>query len=143
MKRSLKVILLISLVFLISMQTLSSYSIGDMSSQSFAYQKDLQGVKYEDVLDDESFGLDVEDYSIKYSLSDQGLSQWTDTSSSLSAAEFGNRSDDFDDRLIQYLPTNETTNTTVNIPTGVGWEAYKVETEITGLTENRTWHLNP
>ncbi|UCH05412.1 MAG: hypothetical protein JSW05_04400, partial [Candidatus Thorarchaeota archaeon] len=79
----------------------------------------------------------------KFTLSDQGWTQWTGVSSPLTSNEFGNRSDTFEDRQMQYDPDGTTTNDSVSVPTGSGWEAYNVAVDITDLTENRTWITNP
>jgi len=98
----------------------------------------------------DSMGFDVdymmlgpEENLYKFTLSDQGWTQWAGVSSPLTVNEFGNRSDTFEDRQMQYDPDGTTTDDYVSVPTGSNWEAYEVSTVITDLSENRTWYTNP
>ena len=79
----------------------------------------------------------------KFILTDQGWTEWSGESSELTGAEFGNSSNAFPDRQMKYLPTNTTTNDTVEVSTGTGWDAYYVRADIGDLTENRTWTEHP
>ena len=79
----------------------------------------------------------------RFFLTDQGLVEWTGTTSALTAAEYGDAIHDFQDLTMYYGPGTGTTGVSANVPTGSGWEGYFVEATISGLTENRTWQLNP
>ncbi|TXT54637.1 MAG: hypothetical protein BAJATHORv1_60134 [Candidatus Thorarchaeota archaeon] len=79
----------------------------------------------------------------KYVLTEDGWVEVNATSSPLIGSEYGNRSDTWNDRSMSYFTDNTTTTDTIQIPTGSGWESYNVQAEISGLTENRTWYLNP
>jgi hypothetical protein len=79
----------------------------------------------------------------RYVLSEQGWVEWSGESSELSASEFGNSSVLYSELTMMYLPTNTTTNTTLEISTGENWEGYEVSADITNLLENRTWTSNP
>ncbi|MGY5861946.1 MAG: hypothetical protein RTU09_06190 [Candidatus Thorarchaeota archaeon] len=79
----------------------------------------------------------------KFVLTDQGWTEWTGESSELTGAEFGNSSNSFPDRQMKYLPTNTTTDDTVEVSTGTDWDAYYVRADIIDLTENRTWTEHP
>lgn len=78
-----------------------------------------------------------------YSLSDQGWVEWTDISSPLIGAEFGNSTNILEDQQMNYIPGSGTSDLQVDIPTGTDWEAYETQVSITDLTENRTWITNP
>lgn len=77
----------------------------------------------------------------KFSLSDQGDSQWTTLSSPLIGSEYGSSTNLIENLQMQYL-TGSTTQATAEIPMGVDWEAYHTDVDVTSLTENRTWVQN-
>ncbi|MDF1541198.1 MAG: hypothetical protein P1Q69_20030, partial [Candidatus Thorarchaeota archaeon] len=79
----------------------------------------------------------------KLTLSEQGWEEWTGISSGLIGAEYGDRTDVFTGFNMTYSPTNITSGVSVSIPTGNSWEGYRAEASISGVTENRTWTLNP
>jgi len=79
-----------------------------------------------------------------YSLSQQGWTMWSGVSSGLPAQAYGNRSDFFSDNQMRYFASNSSTsNTSVAVPIGTGWEGHELFVEITDLTENRTWVQDP
>jgi hypothetical protein len=76
--------------------------------------------------------------------SEQGWTSWSGTSSGLFTQEYGNRTDLFDDNQMRYFQSNgSTTDTTVTVPFGTGWEGHELFVELTDLTENRTWVQDP
>ena len=79
----------------------------------------------------------------RFVLTDQGWTEWSDISSPLIGAEFGNSTNILDDTQMTYVPGSGTTDFTAEIPTGTDWEAYEAQVSITDLTENRTWIQNP
>ncbi|MGV9103222.1 MAG: hypothetical protein ACOC3C_03790, partial [Candidatus Thorarchaeota archaeon] len=61
----------------------------------------------------------------------------------LNGSEYGNRTDIFDDETMYYdAGTGETSTANLSVPMGEEWEGYKVRTQLSELTENRTWLLN-
>ncbi|MCK5265596.1 MAG: hypothetical protein KAR03_08310, partial [Candidatus Thorarchaeota archaeon] len=78
----------------------------------------------------------------KYSVSDQGDFEWSTLSSPLIGSEYGSSTNLIEDLQMKYL-TGSTTQATVEIPMGDGWEAYHTDVDVTSLTENRTWVQNP
>jgi hypothetical protein len=79
----------------------------------------------------------------RFVLTEQGWVEWQGTSDPLVGAEYGNSTTLFSDSQIQYIPGSGTTDFTGQVPIGTGWEAYEAQVEISGLTENRTWFVNP
>ncbi|NWF95239.1 MAG: hypothetical protein HXY34_03770 [Candidatus Thorarchaeota archaeon] len=79
----------------------------------------------------------------RYTLSDQGMTAWTGYTSPLQGGEYGNATDSFSDLSMTYTPGSGTSGVSANIPTGSGWQGYRVEAQVSGLTENRTWVQNP
>ncbi len=78
----------------------------------------------------------------EYRLSDVPT-QMTGTSDSLSASEYGNRTDSFSNVQLYYDSGTQTTSgASLQVPLGTGWEGYKVFTNVTSITENRTWVAN-
>ncbi len=78
---------------------------------------------------------------IKYTLS--GVpTVITGTASSLYSNEYGIRTDSFSRLIMRYYPSSGTTTTSTYVPLGDQWQGYKVYTDITQLTENRTWLVN-
>jgi hypothetical protein len=64
----------------------------------------------------------------------------TGTGASLVASEYGNRTDTFTNARMDYYSASQTlTNASLAVPLGDDWEGYKVFTNITSVTENRTW----
>ncbi|TFG33770.1 hypothetical protein EU527_06785 [Candidatus Thorarchaeota archaeon] len=75
----------------------------------------------------------------EYPLSDipTGL---TGTGDPLYANESGVRIDTFEDKRLYYnAASSSTTSVNLSVPLGEGWESYGVYTDITSITENRTW----
>ncbi|MGY5872462.1 MAG: hypothetical protein RTV72_09470 [Candidatus Thorarchaeota archaeon] len=79
----------------------------------------------------------------RYVLSEQGWTEWSGISDSLSGDEFGNSTNSYADQQMTYTPGSGTTNLIADISTGTNWEAYQADVSITSLTENRTWITNP
>ncbi len=78
----------------------------------------------------------------KFVVSEQGNLEWIGTADPLISGEFGNATDHFQGNLMMYLASNTTTGTNVSVPTGSGWEGYRVDAQISQLTENRSWVRN-
>ncbi len=80
----------------------------------------------------------------KYPTLSGALSSWEGTSSGLPVSEYGNRTDTFDDNQMIYSSSSQTTtNTSVDIPLGNGWEGHNIFLSVNDLTENRTWVQDP
>ncbi|MFX1416244.1 MAG: hypothetical protein ACFFC0_05500, partial [Promethearchaeota archaeon] len=140
MKRSTRLIPIAFAALLLLMQMMMITSpVASMGSDPLATSSNPDSMS----LDVDNMMPGPEENMYKFTLSDQGWTQWTGVSSPLTANEFGNRSDTFEDRQMQYDPVGTTTNDSVSVPTGSGWEAYSVTVDITDLTENRTWITNP
>ncbi len=141
MRRNLLLSIVAALILVQLIMTLGpigTFQIGPSSSsngsESTSYYEDFDGTR---------IPLGPGETVHKYVLSSQGWVEYTGTSSYLPAAEYGNRSDLFEGKRMYYDPTTGTTGTNVLVPTGQDWEAYHVDAEISGLTENRTWYTNP
>ncbi len=79
----------------------------------------------------------------RYTLTDQGWTEWTGVSDPLTGSEFGSSTNDFDNQQMVYTPGSGTTDAQANVTIGTDWEAYQADVSITSLTENRTWITNP
>lgn len=79
----------------------------------------------------------------RFVISDQGILEWSGYSSYHDGGEYANSSNYFSDVTLRYNEDNTTTETSLDIPTGLDWEGYYTEATISGLTENRTWIRNP
>ncbi|MHA2148349.1 MAG: hypothetical protein ACXACG_00470 [Candidatus Thorarchaeota archaeon] len=80
----------------------------------------------------------------QYTTSEQGWTSWSGTSSGLFTQEYGNRTDLFDGNQMGYFESNSsTTDTTMTVPLGTGWEGHEMIVELSDLTENRTWVQDP
>ncbi len=78
----------------------------------------------------------------EYRLSD-APAQMSGTGDPLRANESGIRVDTFTGEQLYYDSTGSTTTTAnLSVPMGEGWEGYAVYTDITSITENRTWVEN-
>lgn len=79
-----------------------------------------------------------------FSLSEQGLTEWSGQSTELPTMAYGNRIDMFEDNQNRYFPSNgSTSDTSVFVPMGAGWEGQELFVEVYELTENRTWFVDP
>ncbi|TFG11720.1 hypothetical protein EU537_11540 [Candidatus Thorarchaeota archaeon] len=79
-----------------------------------------------------------------YATPSEAMSSWEGSSSGLPVTEYGNRTDTFSANQMTYNSTSQaTTNTSVEIPLGNGWEGYNVFLSVNDLTENRTWVQDP
>jgi len=136
MNRKLAVVFLAFVLCLPLLASLNVSSIGHESSSSTTPE-------LVDLGNGETIEVGPNEQLHKLTLSEQGWDIWTGTSSGLIGAEYGNRTDQFLGLEMVYDPTNTTTGESTSIPTGTGWEGYRAEAAITGLTENRTWTLNP
>jgi len=75
----------------------------------------------------------------EYSLSEVPTS-YSGTGDSLLADESGIRIDTFtNERMKYYSDSSTVTNTSVSVPFGGDWESYQIFTNVTSITENRTW----
>ncbi len=92
--------------------------------------------------DESPFVLRPGEQIYRYSLSDLGWSQWQGYANPLTGKEFGNATHSFFSKSMSYTPGSGTTTTSVAVPTGTEWEAYRVATVVSSLTENRTWVKN-
>jgi len=140
MKRSSRLIPIAFVALLMLMQTMTATGpFASMGSDLLSASSNPDPMKPDtnDIL------LGPEENLYRFTLSDQGWTQWTGVSSPLTGNEYGNRSDTFEDRQMQYDPDGTTSDDSVSVPTGSGWEAYDVSVDITDLTENRTWITNP
>ena len=133
------------LVFLIVMMLSPIFVMPQNSMQDSTTNPTNQsdGVRLVDIGNGEYIEVGPNEELYRYTLSDQGWSLWTGTSDPLSGDEFGNSTNIFADRQMDYIPGSGTSNVQVNIPTGTDWEAYQTDVSITQLTENRTWITNP
>ncbi|MBD3405206.1 MAG: hypothetical protein GF411_03605 [Candidatus Lokiarchaeota archaeon] len=120
---------------------MSSVTPFDLYSDSGVALPD--GSRLVDIGNGETIEVAPDEQLHKFMLTEDGWVEVNDTSSPLLGSEYGNRSDIWDDRTMFYYPDNTTTSDTIQIPSGTGWESYNVQTEISDLTENRTWYLNP
>ena len=78
----------------------------------------------------------------KYDLSG-APTELSGTGDSLNASEYGNRTDSFTDQPLYYNSgTQTTTGASLAVPMGEGWEGHRVFTNVTSITENRTWVAN-
>ncbi|MHA1636964.1 MAG: hypothetical protein ACTSUB_03010, partial [Candidatus Thorarchaeota archaeon] len=70
-------------------------------------------------------------------------SQITGTGEPLSTSEYGNRTDTFTNEQMLYDSGTQTTTTAnLSVPMGDDWEGYQVYSNVTSVTENRTWLVN-
>jgi len=79
----------------------------------------------------------------RYTLTDQGWTEWTGISDPLTGSEFGSSTNNFDNQQMVYTPGSGTTDAQANVTIGTDWESYQADVSITSLTENRTWITNP
>ncbi len=93
-------------------------------------------------IDDNPFELRPGEQIYRFSLSELGWSQWQDYAAPLTGKEFGNATNEFFTNTMSYTPGSGTTTTSVAVPTGTDWEAYRVMTYVSSLTENRSWVKN-
>jgi hypothetical protein len=78
----------------------------------------------------------------EYRLSD-APTQMSGTGDPLKANESGVRMDTFSGEQLYYESTGSTTTTAnLSVPVGEGWESYAVYTNVTSITENRSWVEN-
>ncbi|MBN2230117.1 MAG: hypothetical protein JW779_11065 [Candidatus Thorarchaeota archaeon] len=90
----------------------------------------------------EKIQIAPDEYIEEYHLSD-APTQMSGTGDSLRANESGVRVDTFTDEPLYYNSAGSTTTTAnLSVPIGEGWESYAVYTDVTSITENRTWVQN-
>ncbi|MBD3159236.1 MAG: hypothetical protein GF309_10645, partial [Candidatus Lokiarchaeota archaeon] len=69
--------------------------------------------------------------------------QVTGSGTALNGSEYGNRTDTFNDETMDYdSDSGDTTTSNLSVPLGEEWESYRVDADITDITENRTWVEN-
>ncbi|MHA1929529.1 MAG: hypothetical protein ACTSV2_13215 [Candidatus Thorarchaeota archaeon] len=144
MKKSLKIFLIATVALMLLTQIIPMSSMNLPTEQTYSENESSpETLLVNDLVDDQLLDLDSQLQLVKYSLSDAGWSDWSGDSVEMVSNEFGNRSSVFEDQEMRYLPTNSTTNATLEIETGTDWEAYEVQVDVTNIRENRTWVSNP
>ncbi len=79
---------------------------------------------------------------LKYVISDLPTSL-AGTGDPLIASEYGTRIDSFIDQRMVYYPSGTITTANLSVPLGEQWEGYSIYGDLDGITENRSWLLNP
>ncbi|MHA2187564.1 MAG: hypothetical protein ACW99V_04925, partial [Candidatus Thorarchaeota archaeon] len=143
MKRSVKLLPIAFLSLMLCIQMVSLVGLSPILSTVPSDGNNSPGSQIVDIGNGEYIELAPGEQLHRYVLSEQGWVEWSGESSELSASEFGNSSVLYSELTMMYLPTNTTTNTTLEISTGENWEGYEVSADITNLLENRTWTSNP
>ncbi|MHA2140254.1 MAG: carboxypeptidase-like regulatory domain-containing protein [Candidatus Thorarchaeota archaeon] len=135
MKQSrLTVLILVAILFTSASFTANNHTLSS-APEIFSESNDSIGYENDPIIaPDETLH--------RYTLSEQGWTEWNGISDGLPGQEHGNRTDVFNDVGMTYDPSTGITNASVTVPFGDEWEAYKVEASITELTENRTWNTN-
>ncbi|MFQ5832849.1 MAG: hypothetical protein ACE5H4_09120 [Candidatus Thorarchaeota archaeon] len=133
MRSKKALMLLLILMPLVSGAFLSHSTTHDLSPQ----------VRLADVGDGEVIELGPDETLHKFTLSDMPTVR-EGTGAPLNGSEYGSRTDMFPSESIMYNSTSRSTNhVNLTVPIAKHWEAYEVFANVTSLTENRTWLLNP
>jgi len=143
MKYTRKVILIALVTAVILFQMLPLVGLSNTPVGPRMNDSDQPGLQYVDIGGGNLLDVAPNEVLYKYSLADQGWTEWSGTSSALTSGEYGNATDFFDNREMRYSPDNTTTETTAEVPSGTGWETYQVAVDITALHEHRTWVTTP
>lgn len=95
------------------------------------------------VLDNgETIEVAPDEVLMKYVISDVPTSL-TGTGDPLIVSEYGARTDSFTNERMAYYPSGTTTTANLSVPMGEQWEGYSIYAEVSSITENRSWVLNP